>query len=53
MLARGHNFVLQDAVEPVSCFFFFFYCTFIQKDTGNFDIYFDYCVRRLCNTHFF
>lgn len=25
MLARGHNFVLQDAVEPVSCFFFFFF----------------------------
>lgn len=50
MLARGHNFVFRMLLNlsPV-----FFYCPFIQKNTGNFDIYFDYYVHRYCYAHFF
>lgn len=47
MLARVHNFVFRMLLNLSGVFF---YCTFIQKDSGNFDIYFDYYECSLCNT---
>lgn len=52
-LQWGHNPVVQALLNLSPLPFFFIYRASIEKDTGDFDIYFNYCVCRQCSTHFF